>query len=969
MRTLQFILLLFFIETAWSQRVYYEHYGVQDGLGQSQVSAMVQDHHGFMWVGTRGGGLCRFDGQHFRNFKKENGLISNEINDLVILGDNLYIASPKGLSKLNLNTYQTENLYSSKESVMSLSLNKRNKLYLVEGYYTLSVFDTEKKVSKAISSTPKEPIRSLKTDKNGELYLLTFFQNIFLVSDTTLTKEHGIKEKGNFDFVPVTRDSLYTLEAGKLYLNHPFSKRKSVLINSEEHGFLQSAAEELYLIGHEKLTILNDRLEPQKDLFTADIKQSPIRLLLKDKEKVLWIATNGNGFFKVPSVPVISFNNLSKGGMVIYNIAISPEAIVYATSYNEGTVLIKNNKLIGRVPSTKELDFEYFRNVVFDPQGRPHFFFRRYGEFILNQRRQLEKVAKPAKWPEKAAGVTLRYNSKGEKMYDTSEGLFIASQDSNYLLPTASMVNSTAEIAPDFYAVFTLDSLYFFKQGKAVLVPNAQMDKSHYILQSAYDKKENRLFWAELETGLYLYDFDTSELLNFDTEDGLHSQLIYNLTIDKNNDIWIGSEKGIEKIQFSSANKILSKKYYGKHEGFTGLETNSNSLIADDKNNVWIGSIYGLFELVDSLEEVNEVVYAPVLDQKSFLFDTLIVSDYETEKGLVLPYKLNSLSLSFKAVSQKYPNRAILYYRWKGEGHSWNEVPENGSLFLTNIDIGEHVLQIKNVLDLDESKLLEYSIHIKPPFYRTWWFMGLSVLILAFLVYRYQRWSAERKISEALRLRELKEQTENEIRQQLGQDFHDEVGNRLASISTQTGVLNLKMKNSGAEEKKILNQIQLNARKLYSDTKDFIWTINPESNIFSEIAMYIKDMGEKLFQYSEQDFLCNSEITSEMQDVILKSGDSMQLIMIFKEAMTNVLKHSKASKVEFGFSIKKGSWTLFLRDNGVGYMINSIENGRYGLTNMEIRSEKIKADLKMTSSVGEGTEIRIKKAYKNDTDI
>ena len=60
------------------------------------------------------------------------------------------------------------------------------------------------------------------------------------------------------------------------------------------------------------------------------------------------------------------------------------------------------------------------------------------------------------------------------------------------------------------------------------------------------------------------------------------------------------------------------------------------------------------------------------------------------------------------------------------------------------------------------------------------------------------------------------------------------------NLLLQTGVLNLKMKNSGAEEKKILNQIQLNARKLYSDTKDFIWTINPESNILPIIKYSIR---------------------------------------------------------------------------------------------------------------------------------
>jgi ligand-binding sensor domain-containing protein len=59
----------------------YTHYDSRDGLAGSTVYCMTQDRDGFIWVGTEGG-LSRFDGTHFKNFSKEDGLPDNEIIQL-----------------------------------------------------------------------------------------------------------------------------------------------------------------------------------------------------------------------------------------------------------------------------------------------------------------------------------------------------------------------------------------------------------------------------------------------------------------------------------------------------------------------------------------------------------------------------------------------------------------------------------------------------------------------------------------------------------------------------------------------------------------------------------------------------------------------------------------------------------------------------------------------------------------------
>ncbi len=65
------------ITTGWAQKFQYSlrNYTAVDGLPQSQVLAMLEDRNGYLWVGTQGGGLARFDGREFTVYSTKDGLL------------------------------------------------------------------------------------------------------------------------------------------------------------------------------------------------------------------------------------------------------------------------------------------------------------------------------------------------------------------------------------------------------------------------------------------------------------------------------------------------------------------------------------------------------------------------------------------------------------------------------------------------------------------------------------------------------------------------------------------------------------------------------------------------------------------------------------------------------------------------------------------------------------------------------
>ena len=94
-----FVILLSVHSIASAQNYYFQQYSLEEGLPQSQVQVIFQDSRGLIWVGTNGGGLCRFNGKKFKVFTNRDSLAGNMITD--IFEDhkgNLWIGSTTGIT-------------------------------------------------------------------------------------------------------------------------------------------------------------------------------------------------------------------------------------------------------------------------------------------------------------------------------------------------------------------------------------------------------------------------------------------------------------------------------------------------------------------------------------------------------------------------------------------------------------------------------------------------------------------------------------------------------------------------------------------------------------------------------------------------------------------------------------------------------------------------------------------------------
>ena len=222
----------------------------------------------------------------------------------------------------------------------------------------------------------------------------------------------------------------------------------------------------------------------------------------------------------------------------------------------------------------------------------------------------------------------------------------------------------------------------------------------------------------------------------------------------------------------------------------------------------------------------------------------------------------------------------------------------------------------------------------------------ITILLGVFLAYEQFDQESNRKKIRALQDQKInlldeavKQRTNqlNNMRQIMAADFHDETGNMLSAITRQASLLKLKLHNNN-ESLPIVESIIKNSNDLYARSKDFLWNHNHNSDEPLELFKYLTGYGQ-LF-YNQFDIAFSTVVKGDIQELQqLDTFAALNLIFIFKEAMTNVVKHANAKEVVIEMAYGENKVMYTLQDDGKWKHPDNSQH-HYGLKNIERRCEK-----------------------------
>lgn len=201
----------------------------------------------------------------------------------------------------------------------------------------------------------------------------------------------------------------------------------------------------------------------------------------------------------------------------------------------------------------------------------------------------------------------------------------------------------------------------------------------------------------------------------------------------------------------------------------------------------------------------------------------------------------------------------------------------------------------------------------------------------------------------------VKKRTEqlNTMRETIATDFHDETGNTLSAITRQATLLKTKLIRDH-EVMPVVENIITNSNNLYAASKDFLWNLNHNSDDPIELFQYLTGYGQVYYNQFDMAFSSRLERCEQPQ---LEPMAALNIIYIFKEAMTNVIKHADAREVLFEMICYPDKIIYALQDDGSWKPADQTQ-AHYGLSNMERRSRKNRFDFQLIKLVT-GTRVEV----------
>jgi signal transduction histidine kinase len=229
-------------------------------------------------------------------------------------------------------------------------------------------------------------------------------------------------------------------------------------------------------------------------------------------------------------------------------------------------------------------------------------------------------------------------------------------------------------------------------------------------------------------------------------------------------------------------------------------------------------------------------------------------------------------------------------------------------------------------------------------------FLGLTFLIPVFIVERRRLMSKE----------EL-----DGIRKRIASDLHDDIGSNLGSISliARTARKDL-VRLQGPEEIACdLSEVETIARESSLAMRDIVWLLERRQDSIGDLVVRMRETAGRLLREMEFTVECESTKTAAKLSLDAKR----HLFLFYKEAIHNVLKHSKANRVSIRLWDENDKLALEITDNGVGIPSDNRNQGEPTVNKLRDRAHVLDGLLQIVSSVNDGTRVRlfVKRSHLN----
>lgn len=530
-------------------------------------------------------------------------------------------------------------------------------------------------------------------------------------------------------------------------------------------------------------------------------------------------------------------------------------------------------------------------------------------------------------------------------------------QETYSLYPFASALVTDAH---DNLWIGTVEGLFFFNTEKetwARYVHNENDSATlpvNIIFSLCNDPDSENILWVGTNGGgLARFDKNTGRCITYATDAGLPNNVIYGILADESGNLWLSTNNGIAR--FNPQTKAV--KTFTVKDGLQSNEFNRYASCKLASGELVFGGVNG-FNIFDPAE-INENPFQPnilftgfKIGNKEVPLSTkgVLAKNIFAAKEINLNYTQNFITFSFASTDYSASDNITYQYQLEGLDDDWLPATRLNEATYTNLSPGAYTFKVRGTNSDGAWSKNEAAINIfiSPPWWGTWWFRALVVLIVAAAIYSFYRY----RLTQAVKLMSL--------RNRIASDLHDEIGSTLSSISFYSEAAK-KMLNGNEAADKVLTKINSNTSEVMEAMSDIVWAINTRNDKLDNLVNRMRSFAVQVSE--SKNFQLHLTENEDLPGMPLDMYERKNMYLVFKEAVNNAAKYSECRNLWIEFSNKNHLLEMKIKDDGAGFSPLTFENGQgterggNGLVNMKKRADDLNGELKIISEPGKGTEI------------
>ncbi|MFC0771944.1 ligand-binding sensor domain-containing protein [Terrimonas alba] len=449
----------------------------------------------------------------------------------------------------------------------------------------------------------------------------------------------------------------------------------------------------------------------------------------------------------------------------------------------------------------------------------------------------------------------------------------------------------------DSTIVIAAKGVHLFNTKRGKITKTIQLPQSSTGNLAAVEKDKNGYIWLSLSDGLFRLNPRNEIFVHFDRMDGMMN----------------------DHFVTAASYKLPSGRLvFGA----------DNQLILFDPLKVMLND-----------PAPNIVITGFKLRNKPLLVDSLIKNDQVT-----LGPEENSITVEFSGLG--YGRAYIIKYMLQGLDKDWIVADNNNQAVYSYLPAGNYTFLVKaeDAEGNPSKNITRLVMKIKPPFWRTWWFLGLAVFATVGLFY----W-IDKQRTQKIRATES-------IRTRIATSLTEDMSNSLSSINISSELAKNKIDTDTARTKEYIAQISDASNRMVQAMYDMVWSINPGNDNLPDTIARMREFAAEI--ENSYDVTVVFDIEQQVMKLKLDMEYRYELLGIFKEAVTNAARHSLAKHIQLSLRLRNNKLIMLVEDDGKGFDLETGVLGR-GISDMRRRASAIDASFYIESNVNTGSIVKL----------